>query len=112
MYSMSTGCNADVHSLPLMIALQHNQLFAMASTSLPSSRRFNDCLKGLQEEFERRSNDTSTKGSSSRRFNIYLGNLKGEFELMSLEIEILREERNEYKEKGRDFMFTIMELLD
>ena len=81
----------------------------MASTSLPSSRRFYDCLKGLQEEFERRSNDTSMKGSSSRRFKIYLGYLKGELELMSLEIETLREERDEYKEKGRDF---IMELRD
>ena len=84
----------------------------MASTSLSSSRRFYEYLNGLQEEFERRSSDTSTKGSSSRRFNIYLGNLKGEFELMSLEIETLREERNEYKEKGPGFMFTIMELLD
>ena len=89
----------------------------MASSShrkaAPSiSQRFYDYLNGLQEEFERRSNDTSTKGSGSRWFNIYLGNLKGEFELMSLEIKTLREERNEYKEKGRDFMFTIMELLD
>ena len=73
------------------------------------SQRFYEYLNGLQEEFERRSSDTSTKGSSSRRFNIYLGNLKGEFELMSMEIETLREERNEYKEKGRDF---IMGLLD
>ena len=76
------------------------------------SQRFYEYLNGLQEEFEHRSNDTSTKGSGSRRFDIYLGNLKGEFELMSLEIETLREERDEYKEKGQDFMFTIMELLD
>ena len=76
----------------------------MASSS--SLQRFHDYLNCLQEEFERRSKDTS----SPRRFSIYLTNLKGEFELLSLEIEFLKKERDGYKERGVIFMVTIMEL--
>ncbi len=74
----------------------------MASSSSP--QRCHDYLNCLQEEFERRSKDTS----SSRRFSICLSNLKGEFELLSLEIESLRKERDTYKERGLIFMVTIM----
>ena len=76
----------------------------MAPSSIP--HRFHSYLNCLQEEFDRRSNDTL----SPRRFAICLGNLKGEFELLSLEVESLRKERNEYKEKGMTFMVTIMVL--
>jgi len=76
----------------------------MALSSHSFSDRFYDYLNCLQEEFERRSIDNK---SSPRRFNIYLGNLKGEFELMSLEIESLREERDEYREQGLDLFFSL-----
>jgi len=76
----------------------------MASSS--SLQRFHSYLGSLQEEFDRRSNDTL----SPRRFAICLDNLKGEFELLSLEVESLRKERDEYKEKGMTFMVTIMVL--
>lgn len=67
-----------------------------------SPDRFYDYLKCLQKEFEHRlTNDMS----SPRRFNIYVGNLKGEFELMSLEIESLQKERDEYRERGLDCIF-------
>jgi hypothetical protein len=66
--------------------------------------RFYDYLKCLQDEFEHRFTDDM---SSRRRFNIYVGNLKGEFELMSLEIESLQKERDDYRELGLGFIFTI-----
>ena len=64
-------------------------------------QRFYEYLDCLQEEFERRSNDTLTKDLGPCHFNIYLGNLKGEFEFMSLEIESLRRARDQYKEKSK-----------
>jgi len=72
----------------------------MASSS--SLQRFHSYLSCLQEEFDRRSNDTL----SLRRFAICLGNLKGEFEFLSLEIESLRKERAEHKVKGLVLMVT------
>jgi len=76
-------------------------------TSSENPQRFHDYLSCLQEEFGPRSKDTS----SPRRFSIYLGNLKGEFELLSLEIESLTKERDEYKERGLIFVFSIVGLL-
>jgi len=77
---------------------------AMASSTSP--QRCHDYLSCLQQEFERRSKDLS----SLDRFSICLSNLKGEFKLLYLEIESLRKERDEYKERGMFFVFTVMEL--
>jgi WD40 repeat protein len=84
-------------------------MYEIGSTMTPSNRksswsphRFYDYLKCLREEFEHMFTDDM---SSRRRFNIYLGNLKGEFELVSLEIESLQKERDEYRERGLDFFY-------
>ena len=52
-------------------------------------QRIYDYLNGLQDEFERMSNDPST----TRSVNIYLGGLKVEFDLMAMEIESLKKEK-------------------
>jgi hypothetical protein len=76
----------------------------LKATSSSSPQRFYEYLHGLQEEFERQLDVPSTKGSSPRRFSIYLVNLKGEFELMADDINSLRKERDEYREKGVYFI--------
>ena len=72
-------------------------------TTPSSPQRFCSYLNSLQNEFELYSNVTNPKDSNPHPFNTYLGGLKVEFELLYLEIEFLRKERNEYKEKGLIF---------
>jgi hypothetical protein len=66
-----------------------------------SPQRFYDYLNGLQDEFERQSNDSS----APRHFNTYLGGLKVEYELMAGEIESLRKDRDDLERKGMYFVF-------
>jgi len=81
-------------------------------TTSSSPQRFCSYLNSLQKEFELYSNVTNPKNSNPRPFNTYLGGLKVEFDLLYLEIESLRKERDEYKERGPSliFVFIIMEL--
>ena len=72
--------------------------------------RFYDYLNGLREEFDLQANATPRNSSMQSRFNYYLGGLELEFELMAQEIESLRKERDEYREKGI-FVFTTLETI-
>jgi len=90
--------------LTTMASSSHRQ-----ETTSSSLRRFCSYLNSLQKEFDLYSN-TNPKDSNLRPFNTYLGGLKVEFELLYLENESLRKERDEYKERGLIFVFTVMKL--
>jgi hypothetical protein len=68
--------------------------------------RFYDYLKGLQEEFELRSNDKSSMECSRPSvFHIFLRNLQSEFDLMTLEVEFLRRKGDEYETRS---MYSVL----